>query len=230
MTRALLVNWLDVPFEHEASFDEWHSREHVPERVSIPGFEQGRRRVSIDDPAPRGHGYLVVYNTASVGVLASTAYGARLDAPTPWTRKMVPAVREMTRTVCEVTQERGAGTGGYVRTIRLPGLTGPLSAPGADVGDALDAAYACEAVACVQLCRPDFAVTHFKDRTQEGRATDSVRRDEYPWMVIVEACRPAALDTATEALRANFQRRWPDASHEFVCHSYVLGFSMCAAR
>jgi len=228
MTRAILANWFDLPPEHEAAFDAWHNRQHVIERVSIPGFDQGRRLESIDVPAPPGHGYLVTYDTTALSVLASPAYGERLDNPTDWTQKVVPVIRNLTRTVCEVTQERGSGTGGYVRTIRLPGLAGELAAPGTDIGEALDAAYACESVTSVQLCRPDTDVTHFKDRTREGRATDTVRREEYPWMVIVEACRAATLDAATEALRAAFARRWPQAKLEFVCHSYVQVFSMRA--
>ena len=50
MKRALLFNWFDLPAGSEAAFDSWHNREHVTERLSVPGFVQGRRFVSIDRP------------------------------------------------------------------------------------------------------------------------------------------------------------------------------------
>ncbi|MBT2301956.1 hypothetical protein J7E70_15950 [Variovorax paradoxus] len=226
--RALLINWFDLPAEHEADFDTWHNREHVIERVTIPGFVQGRRFVAIGAPAQKGHGYLVIYDAQDLQALQSPAYEARLDGPTPLTRRVVPMLRELTRTAGEVVQERGAGNGVYVRTLRLPGLS-TLGAQTDDaVASALDAAYACNSVTAVQLYRPDVGVTHFKDRTQEGRATDTLRRDDYPWGIVVEACRPAALDAATEALRARLGQLGPDAATEWQAHSYQLVFAMDA--
>lgn len=226
MTRALLLNWFDLPSDAQAAFDGWHNREHVIERLSVPGFVQGRRLESLDRPAPKGHGYLVIYDADDVQVFASAAYGARLDGPTPLTQQVVPHLRDLTRTVCEVVDERGGGTGAFLRTIRLSGLGDSLAQAGASLAADLEAAHACDSVTSVQLCRPDAEVTHFKDRTQEGRATQTLRRDEYPWAVVVEACRPAALDAATSALKDCFSRRWPDADVSFLCHSYQLVFTM----
>lgn len=226
MTHALLLNWFDLPSDAQAAFDGWHNREHVIERLSIPGFIQGRRYESLERPAPKGHGYLVIYDADDVQVFASAAYGARLDAPTPLTQRVVPHLRDLTRTVCEVVDDHGGGTGAFLRTIRLPGLGERLAQAGASIAADLAAAHDCDSVTSVQLCRPNTEVTHYKDRTQEGLATQTLRRAEYPWTVIVEACRQDALDAATTALKLRINRRWPGAELTFQCHSYQLVFIM----
>ena len=35
---ALLVVYADVDVEHDAEFNAWYNEEHVPERLSAPGF------------------------------------------------------------------------------------------------------------------------------------------------------------------------------------------------
>jgi hypothetical protein len=43
MGHGAVAIWNDVAPEGLAEFYEWHHREHMPERVSIPGFLRGRR-------------------------------------------------------------------------------------------------------------------------------------------------------------------------------------------
>ena len=42
---AFLAIWHDIEAHGEVEYDDWHTREHMPERVEIPGFEAGRRWV-----------------------------------------------------------------------------------------------------------------------------------------------------------------------------------------
>jgi len=39
--------WHDLLPEARDDFDQWHNREHMPERVGIPGFRRGRRYVAV---------------------------------------------------------------------------------------------------------------------------------------------------------------------------------------
>lgn len=41
--RAAIAMWWDVAPTHRAEFEDWHSHEHFPERLSIPGFLRGSR-------------------------------------------------------------------------------------------------------------------------------------------------------------------------------------------
>ena len=36
--RAILADWNEVDRTIEADFDDWYLREHIPERISVPGM------------------------------------------------------------------------------------------------------------------------------------------------------------------------------------------------
>ena len=40
---GIIVIWNDILADARDDFLEWHSREHIPERVAIPGFVRGQR-------------------------------------------------------------------------------------------------------------------------------------------------------------------------------------------
>ena len=56
MTHAepagLMAFWADIDTDYEMRFLEWHNCEHMPERVSVPGFCEGRRYRGIDYALP----------------------------------------------------------------------------------------------------------------------------------------------------------------------------------
>jgi hypothetical protein len=112
---GVLAIWNGIAPEAEAAFVDWHVREHIPERVGVPGFLRGRRYVAVEgDPK-----YFNFYETESPSVLTSPAYTARLNAPTPWTRQVVAQFRDTSRTVCDIVTSLGLGEGGAIETIRL---------------------------------------------------------------------------------------------------------------
>ncbi len=80
MPKGLLLVMIEVEPEHEADFNRWYNEEHVPERLSVPGFLNARRFVAIEG-APK---YLALYDLESPEVLDSEAY-KKLLAGTPWT-------------------------------------------------------------------------------------------------------------------------------------------------
>jgi hypothetical protein len=220
---ALLLNWFDIEPGHEQAFDDWHNREHVIERMGVPGFTQGRRfEVAGKSRAP-GHSYLVAYDASDIGVFESGAYAARLDNPTPLTASVVPFLRNLTRTVYRVEARRGGGTAAFVRTLRLRAKDGGAVNAAALCG-AVDAIYAVSGVSAVVVGSPDGRVTHFKDKTQEGQATQTLVRDDYPWVVMIEACRAQALEEATHIVQATVENLMPGALID--CDTYGLVFSM----
>jgi hypothetical protein len=111
--RGVLAIWNGIASEAEEEFLAWHVREHIPERVSLPGFLRGRRYIAVD-AKPK---YFNFYETDSASDLASPAYLARLDAPTDWTRKMVRCFNDTSRTVCDVQWTEGNGEGGSIEAI-----------------------------------------------------------------------------------------------------------------
>ena len=114
--NAFLAMWHDIAPESWDDYMEWHTREHMPERLSIPGFLVGKRLINHDTPRYR---YGTVYTGADVDVFRSPDYLRRLNNPTPWSTKMQPAFRNFLRVACERLASAGAGDGGAMATIRL---------------------------------------------------------------------------------------------------------------
>ncbi len=81
----------------------------------MPGFLRLVRYVTLGD-GPR---YFYFYETESLDTLQSPAYLARLGAPTEWTRRIMPLVRNNKRTACRVTRTAGRGWGGAMATLEL---------------------------------------------------------------------------------------------------------------
>jgi hypothetical protein len=115
--------WWDVPRKLRAEWEDWHTHEHMPERLSIPGFLRGSRWRS-------GNSYCVLYEVESTATLTSAAYLRRLNNPTPWSRRMMPHHRNMVRSLCRVRASFGGGVSQAMGTLRLPSAprgTGLLS-------------------------------------------------------------------------------------------------------
>ena len=122
---AAMLLWFDVAPELITEHDDWHTREHFPERVGIPGFLRAQRWVARS-PGPR---YFVWYEVADVDVLSSAAYLARLNNPTPWTSRMMPHYRGMVRGFCRLESRHGSVLGSTVLVLRYDaaaGMEGPL--------------------------------------------------------------------------------------------------------
>ena len=46
--KGALAIWNGIADGVDADFIEWHVKEHMPERVGLPGFLSGRRYTAID--------------------------------------------------------------------------------------------------------------------------------------------------------------------------------------
>lgn len=121
-TAAMLLSF-DIAPEAVHEHDDWHTHEHLPERLAIPGFLRGTRWVAVSADTPR---YLVLYEVQSLQTLASPAYLARLNQPTPWTARMMPHYRGMRRGLCDVAGSQGLGSGPWGLLTRF------TPAPGAE--------------------------------------------------------------------------------------------------
>jgi hypothetical protein len=112
---AAVAMWWDVAPEIKAEFEDWHSHEHMPERLALPGFLRGSRWIAASgEPS-----YFVLYEAANLAVLTTGRYMERLNDPTPWSRKMMPHHRNMVRSLCEVRASFGRGIAQALATPRL---------------------------------------------------------------------------------------------------------------
>jgi hypothetical protein len=158
---AAMVLSFDVVHEAVAEHDDWHTHEHLPERLAIPGFIRGSRWIAM-----RGHPrYLVIYEVEQLATLTSDAYLQRLNNPSPWTEKMMPHYRGMTRGLCSVTGSFGLGIGGACLLIRFK--------PAGNIESSLRK-WLCEEALPALPARPGLGSAHLF----EGAGTATMTREQ----------------------------------------------------
>ena len=116
-TRGLLCIWTDIDPEHELDFNRWYDREHIQERVAIPGFQSARRFGAIG-ACPRP--YLALYYTDSLGVFQSASYLKAFANQTPGSLENFKRMRGTQRRVGQLTVEAGQGEGGSLALFVVP--------------------------------------------------------------------------------------------------------------
>lgn len=197
---AVLAFWHDLaPGTDIDDFNRWHNREHIPERVGVPGFLRGRR-YEVAGPGPS---YFILYETDGLGVLESTPYLERLDNPSPWTRRALPQFRNSKRTACRTVLSLGGGMGGALATIDLgPGAGREPELRAWLTGAALPAIAERSTVVGAHLCEADVSATQAKTKTREGGLQD--RSDVMArWVVLIEGVTAEAAEAiAREMLSA----------------------------
>ena len=121
---AAVAMWWDIAPRMKAEFEDWHSHEHMPERLAIPGFLRGTRWIALSgEPS-----YFVLYEAAKLATITRGPYLQRLNNPTPWSRKMMPHHRNMVRSLCRVRASFGAGVAYTMATIRFSPSRKPSAA------------------------------------------------------------------------------------------------------
>lgn len=113
--KGMLLTSMDIDSADEADFNRWYDREHLEERVAIPGFLEARRYVAHEG-RPK---YLCLYSTATFDVLDSPAYRAALANPTDWSTRTMARFRNMIRAVARITISHGTGRGSALGIVRL---------------------------------------------------------------------------------------------------------------
>lgn len=112
--KAAIAMWWDMAPDWRNEFEDWHSHEHFPERMGLPGFLRGTRWADAEG----GEGFFVMYELDRYEALTSSAYLERLNRPTPWSTKLMPQHRNMVRSQCHVLESAGSGLARYALTVR----------------------------------------------------------------------------------------------------------------
>jgi hypothetical protein len=185
---GILVIWNEIAAEAEAEYYRWHDGEHIPERLSVPGYRRGRRLVHVTRPCE----YLTLYETTSVEVFGSAAYQAQLARPTPWSQAVGRHFRDMVRRVFRVVATAGRGEGGILLAARFALDPTRLSAFADWTRQTLlPMLTAAAGVVAVHVLAHEPAAT----RGIGGPADDGGPGASPPWLIMVE-CGDAAVADA----------------------------------
>jgi hypothetical protein len=185
---GVLAIWNGVAPAYDAEFLEWHVKEHIPERVGVRGFLRARRYFAVDGTAA----YFNFYEAETYQVLSSEPYLARLNDPTPWTRKVVSNFKDTSRTICDVAHTSGRGIGAWVETIQLQTAVDPAEFTRRMAGGLLAEIAKQRGVSAVHLLR---GVPEANKADTAEKAMRGVRDKEAAWILLVETvAAQAALD------------------------------------
>jgi hypothetical protein len=219
---GVIAIWNDITDEGRANFYEWHDREHIPERVGIRGFLRGRRYIALSGTPE----YFTLYEVQDKSVLTGADYLARLNSPTEWTTRSVQHFRNTSRSLCDVETSLGAGSGGYIGTIRFD----CDSSHDAEILNKISKSILPEvskapAICAAHICRADESASSVKTAEQRGRAANMVPR----WVLMAEG---ATQDAVKHVLSNHLSPTVlgdlgaPDALHGI----YQLQFDLVSAR
>lgn len=143
---AFLCLWNGFDETRTEDYENWHTCEHVPERVAAPGFLEGRRYGDFERTQSR---YLTLYDLESLAALDTKEYLDLQQRPTPWSARMRPAFRDVLRIPFETVASAGVGCAGHVAVFAFT----------ATVSAALTAERSAELLAH-RLARHDISAYH----------------------------------------------------------------------
>src|SRR5438105_13846321 len=90
--QGMLITLMDADPAEERDFNQWYDKEHIIERVSIPGILEARRYIAVA-AEPK---YLNFYTTETLEVLRGPAYLAALHNPPDCRRRAMAQCRNFT--------------------------------------------------------------------------------------------------------------------------------------
>jgi hypothetical protein len=212
--HGFMAIWSDVASSDFEFYHQWLLKEHFPERVSIPGFMSARvfRRQAGPD-----FQFFIIYETETPEVLASPAYLARLNNPTPMTQKVMPKLKNFVRGAGRVVQSNGVCGGGAAKVLRFAehhSLLGDAKARSA----LFNKMNELDRVLAVRLFEVDTTATMIQ--TEEKKIRTS-KEEIYSQLLVIETVDFEAIEAVSNLLNAVLftqerSRRPFDKSYQFI--------------
>ena len=219
--KAAVAMWWNIRAEQRKEFGDWHSHEHFPERLSIPGFRRGSRWTSARD----AEGFFVLYELERYETLTSRGYLDRLNAPTPWSTKMMPHHLDMVRSQCRVASSFGGGVAATLATIRLSPKAGRESDLKEMLSGTLHAWVDKPGLTGAHLLMTDTPTTSSPTAEQQIRGSDGAA----DWIVLVSGYDSEAVQHAVDDRLSPTALHHAGAQDTTKVGRYNLAFTMTPA-
>jgi hypothetical protein len=201
--KGMLMTFSETPAGVEEDFNEWYNREHIDERVWMPGFHRARRYVDSDGDALIK--YFATYETDKVEDLSHPDYMELLKDQSDWSKKVMATFHKFDRVTARITVDLSHGFAGacaFARFFPAPSVMEPLRSHLEN--DLLPSLVARPGMIGAILAENDLAVVN------EGRRAQGMEipKNETPqWIVLLEGQSTRA---TASALRAGFGAGLPD--------------------
>lgn len=145
---VVLALWNDIEPQRSVEYERWHTLEHVPERVWVPGFRSGTRYEWLSGEGAR---YFTLYEIDSAAPLGSADYDALVQEPTPWSASMRPSFRNFLRRIYTLDAGVGVGVGVALMVVRAVWDTQHAVAPSQATFDAFAGALLRNGALCCAM-------------------------------------------------------------------------------
>lgn len=218
--KAAVAMWWTIPLEQRPEFGDWHSHEHFPERLSIPGFRRGSRWTSTANPGD----FFVLYELERYETLTSKAYSDRLNAPTPWSTKMMPHHLGMVRSQCRIEASFGGGVATSLATFRLSPDAGREADLKAAIVPMLRELAPKPGLTGAHLLLTDTPQAATPTTEQKIRGSDRTA----DWIVLLSGYDADAVHAAADEQLASRMLRLAGAGDDPIVGRYRLAFAMTA--
>ncbi len=191
--KGMLLTSMNIEPSDEPEFNRWYDREHLEERVAIPGFLEARRYVAHQGN-PK---YLSLYSTETFEVLDSPAYRIALANQTAWSKTNIARFKNMIRGVARITVSHGTGRGAALGIIRLRPTPGGEDKLRTAVRDKLDPAKL-DGIISMHLIENDPVLS--KPLTDDPSAPNPGAGD---WFILIDATDVSAVPSASARFTDN---------------------------
>lgn len=192
--KGMLVVYAEVKSRHERDFNEWYNREHIDERVNVPGFRRARRYVA-EKGSPK---YLALYECDSVGDLATPDYLARLSHQTPWSDRVTGRFTRFHRLTLTIRIDLTHGVGGLVTTLRFTPAPGLRSALIRWLRETLTQTIKRPGIVGAAVGENDVETAN---APLQEKSRDKPKAEDAEWVVMLEGSDAKALSAARKALK-----------------------------
>jgi hypothetical protein len=176
---GFLAIWSDVEPKHLTDYRHWLTREHTTERVTTKGFLASRVFRAMHSDINR---FFILYELEAPEVLDGAAYMARLNAPTPWSQRIMPLLGNFIRGGGVMAARAGRGEGLTVVALRLESLPKDAARLAGDIA-------ALDGIAAVQIGVTDLARTSVPTKEKGMRKNEGI----FAGLLIIEALDQASL-------------------------------------
>jgi len=183
-----LAIWSDLSPADETDWAHWITREHAAERVNIRGFLACRIFRALGIGANR---YFILYELDDENVVGGADYLARLNAPTPWSQRIMPRLGNFARGGGRITASAGLGQGGMVAPLRLD------AAPSWDAAKVTTELACLDRIVAARVLLTDIARTSLPTSEKGMRANDG----SFAALLLIEGMDEAALRAALHQAR-----------------------------
>ncbi|EDP66842.1 hypothetical protein BAL199_17313 [alpha proteobacterium BAL199] len=114
---GMLITFTEVAPQDEMDFNEWYNREHVDERVFMPGFKRARRYVAADSATKVK--YFATYETDTVRDLCAPEYMKLLGNQSDWSKRVMAKFTHFDRLTLTCTVDLAHGISGAAGLARF---------------------------------------------------------------------------------------------------------------